>query len=65
MGKLGGGSLFIVGILIVIFGAFIQSGIVEALLNIAGLLIIAIGVIAAIVGLVQMLSGDKQGSSDF
>ncbi len=58
MGKLGGGSLFIVGILIVIFGAFIQSGIVEALLNIAGLLIIAIGVIVAIVGLVQ-------GSSDF
>jgi len=65
MGKLGGGSLFIVGILVVILGAFIQSGIVETLLNIAGFLIIAIGVIAAIVGLVQMLSGDKQGSSDF
>lgn len=65
MGKLGGGSLFLVGILIVIFGAFIQSGIVEALLNIAGFLIIAIGVIAGIVGLFQMVSGGKEGSSDF
>lgn len=65
MAKLGGGTLFFAGILIVIFGALIQSNILEFLLDIIGGIIIAIGIIAGIVGLVQMLTGGKNQQTNF
>ena len=64
MGKAGGGGLLLIGIFMVILGAFVQSGIVEALLDIAGFLIVAGGVIVGIIGVVKMASGGK-GSSDY
>ena len=60
MGKLSGGSLLLVGVILVIFGAFVQSGIMESLLNIVGFLVVALGIILGIVGLIQMFSGSAQ-----
>ncbi len=65
MGKLGGGTLFVVGILVVILGALIQSAIFEFLLDIIGFIIISIGIIAGIIGLVQMLTGSKNQQTNF
>ena len=62
MGKLSGGSLLLVGVILVIFGAFVQSGIMESLLNIVGFLVVALGIILGIVGLIQMFSGSAQSN---
>ena len=65
MNKLGGGSLLIAGIVVVLFGWLLKSGIVETLLDITGIIVIAVGVILAVIGLIKMFSGDKSGASDY
>lgn len=65
MNKLGGGSTLIVGILVLLLGLFVQSGIVKALVDIIGLLIVAVGVIIGIFGLLKMFSGGSNSGSDY
>ena len=61
MEKLGGGSLLITGIFLVLVGALIWSGI----LNFIGFFVLIGGIIVGIIGLVKMFSGTKAGASDF
>ena len=63
MGKLGGSSLVILGIFLILFGAFIGSNFVSGLLELLRWVFIVIGVVAGGYGVVQMLSGDKSSSS--
>ena len=65
MKKLGGGGLLIAGIVLVLLGALIQSDILAWLLDILGFLIIVAGVIVGIMGIISMISGKKDGASDF
>ena len=65
MNKVGGGSLLIAGIFVVIVGVLIQSAIIEWLLDVVGFILIAGGVIVGIYGLIKMFSGGKSGASDF
>jgi uncharacterized membrane protein YecN with MAPEG domain len=65
MNKLGGGSLFIAGIFLVLLGALIQSDILTWLLDILGFVVIVAGIIAGIIGLVKVFSGKKSGASDY
>ena len=66
MSNLKGGGILLAGIVLVIVGVFVQSGIMEWLLDIIGWGVLALGVILGIVGLIQMLSGgSKSSASDF
>jgi spore maturation protein SpmB len=66
MSNLKGGGLLLAGIVLVIVGVFVQSGILEWLLDIIGFVVVALGVILGIVGLIQMLSGgSKSSASDY
>ena len=66
MSNLKGGGLLLAGIVLVIVGVFVQSGILEWLLDIIGFVVVALGVILGIVGLIQMLSGgSKNSASDY
>ena len=65
MNKLGGGSLLVIGIFLVILGFLIQSAILEWLLDIVGIIVIVGGAIVGIVGLIKLFSGGKGSSSDF
>lgn len=56
MGKLGGGGLLVIGIVVIIIGWLIRSNLLEWLLDIIGFVIIAGGIITAVVGLIQMFS---------
>jgi hypothetical protein len=56
MGKLGGGGLLVIGIVVIIIGWLIRSNLLEWLLDIIGFVIIAGGIIVAVVGLIQMFS---------
>ena len=65
MNKLGGGSLLVAGVFLVLLGALIQSDILEWLLDVMGVLVIVAGVVVGVVGLIKMFSGGKSGASDF
>jgi flagellar motor component MotA len=56
MGKIGGAGLLVIGIVVIIIGWLIRSNLLEWLLDIIGFVIIAGGIIAAVVGLFQMFS---------
>lgn len=62
MGKIGGGGLILVGIVLVFLGVLLQSNLIEWLLDIIGLVIIIAGVVMGIVGLVRMFSGGGDSS---
>jgi putative flippase GtrA len=59
MGKLGGGGIIVIGIVAIILGFLIKSGLVESLLDIIGWTLIVAGIIAAVAGLVNMFSGNN------
>ena len=65
MKKLGGGSLLIAGIFLVVLGWLIQSEIVEWLLDVAGVIVIIVGVIVGLYGLVRMFTGGKGRESEY
>ena len=65
MNKLGGGSALIVGILVVLLGLFVQSGIVEKLVDIIGILIVIVGVIIGIFGFLKIFSGGSSSAGDY
>ena len=63
MGKLGGIGLIVVGALMALLGILLLAGWFDWLLDVMGFILLAIGGIAAIVGVVQMASG--KGSTSF
>ena len=65
MGKAAGSSLLIAGIVLVILGAVLRWDLIDWLINLTGLILILIGVVLGIIGLVQMMSGNKGTSSDW
>ena len=65
MGKLGGGGLILVGIVLVLVGALLESNLVEWLLDVMGLIIIVGGVVIGVVGLIKVFSGKGSDSSGY
>jgi len=61
----GKGSGIVVGIILIAAGALLKSGLVEALLDLTGWIIIIIGVIFIIVSVVGLVSGKKSGAGGF
>ena len=65
MGRMGGGGLLLAGILLIVLGWLVQSGIVEFLLDVIGFTVVAAGVILAVYGLIKMFSGGKSSAGDY
>ena len=67
MDKLGGFGLIVVGLALVLLGWLVQSGIVEFLLDIIGVVIIIGGAIVGIIGIVKLVTGggSNGGSSGY
>ena len=65
MGKAAGSSLLFSGIVLVILGSILRWDLIDWLIDFTGLLLILIGVVLGIIGLWQLISGKKGGSSDF
>ncbi|HJO81919.1 MAG: hypothetical protein QGG34_05290 [SAR202 cluster bacterium] len=65
MGKAAGSGLLFAGIVLFIMGAVLRWDLIDWLIDATGLILILIGVILGIVGVVQMMSGNKSGSSDY
>lgn len=59
MGRLGGSSLLVLGLLLALAGIIIRSDILETLLDIIGIIFIAAGIVLAVVGLVGMVFGRR------
>ena len=59
MNKVGGSGLLLAGIFLALFGLFIGSNFVEALLDYIKWIFVIIGVIMGVVGLLQVFSRDK------
>lgn len=66
MNRIGGSSLIILAIIMVVLGALLIIGIdlLKGLITFTGYSLIAVGIVVGIVGLVQMLSRNK-GSSNY
>ncbi len=56
MAKLNGGAMLLAGLVMVVLGALLQSGLMKFLLDIIGFVVIAAGVIFGISGLVKIVS---------
>ena len=65
MGKAGGFGLLVAGIVLVILGLILRWDLIDWLINQTGMIMILIGIVLGIIGLVQMMSGNKGTSSDF
>ena len=65
MDKAGGFVMIVAGVLLIVLGLFVQSGIVEFLLDIIGFVIIIGGAIIGIIGIVKLFSGGGSRSSDY
>ena len=63
MGKLGGGGMIVAGLVLVILGFLVKSGLVEWLLDIIGIVIIIGGAVVGIVGLIRLFGGGGSSSS--
>jgi uncharacterized membrane protein YqaE (UPF0057 family) len=57
--KLGGSSLIVTAIFLVVVGAILRSGLIDWLIDIIGLLLIALGIILGIIGLIGVLRGSR------
>ena len=57
MSNFRGASLLMLGLIIIAAGWFVQSGVLEWLLNVIGFIMIITGILASVIGLIQMLSG--------
>ncbi len=66
MSKVGGGSFLLAGIFLIFLGILIRSDILEALLNLLGIIVIIGGAVIGVIGLIQVFTGgSKRSSSDF
>ena len=50
-------SLILIGIVLIIIGALLRSGLIQWLLDFMGIILVIIGVIVLIIAVVQMITG--------
>ena len=60
MGMLGKGGWITLGIILLVAGILLRSGLIQWLLDLMGVILIVLGVIAVIVGLVGMITGKNR-----
>ena len=60
MGKLGKSGWVGIGIIFLVVGILLRSGLIQWLLDLMGLILIVVGVIAAIAGLIGMITGKNR-----
>ena len=70
MNKVGGGGLLVAGIFLIILGGLVQLdfivNVIDAILQILGVVLIAVGAGLGIWGIVKMVSGGStSGASDY
>ena len=59
MNKLGGSTLIVTAIFLVLVGAILRSGLIDWLIEIIGLSLIVLGVILGIIGLISVVKGSR------
>ena len=60
MGWLGKSGWLGIGVVLLVVGILLRSGLIQWLLDLMGLLLIIAGVIAVVVGLVGLITGKKR-----
>jgi len=65
MNKVKGAGFFVVGAVLVFLGIILRWDFLAWVIDKTGLALIVIGIIAGIIGLVQMFSGGGQRSSEY
>lgn len=65
MRRLGGGSLFVAAVVLVLAGLALRSGWLAWIIDAVGFLLIVGGVIAGIMGLIAMFTGGGKKTADF
>ena len=58
---MGKSSLILIGIVLIVIGALLRSGLIQWLLDFMGIILVIIGVIVLVVGLVQIVTGRSRG----
>ena len=58
---MGKSSLILIGIVLIVIGALLQSRLIEWLLDVMGIILVTIGVIVLILAVVQMITGRSRG----
>ena len=61
MNKLGGGTVVLAGLFLVILGLLMTSDIIDFL----GWLVVIAGVVVGVIGLIRVFSGGKGGASEY
>ena len=61
MGRFEKGSLVVIGVILLVTGFLLRSGLIEWLLDIMGLLLIIVGIIVIVIGLVSLVT-NRRGS---
>ena len=64
MGKLGGSSLVIAGIVLLLLGFILRWDLIDWLINATGMILIILGIVLVVWGAIQMFSGRGRGSYD-
>lgn len=62
---MGNAGTLIVGIILVILGAFLLTGIVDFLIDMMGWIVLIIGVLLIVFGLFHLFAGGKKGESGY
>ncbi len=65
MGKLGGGGLLVLGLLLAVTGVLIQSDMLQWLLDVMGSIFVIAGVIVGVFGVVKIAFGGRSPSAEF
>jgi len=65
MNALGTGGWLVIGIVLILLGWLLQSGIVAFLLGIMGWILIVLGIIAVVAGIVGLVNGKKGGAGSY
>ena len=58
---MGKSSLILIGIVLIVIGALLQSRLIEWLLDVMGIILVIVGVIVLILSVVQMITGRSRG----
>ncbi len=65
MGMLGKGGGIVIGLILVVTGFLLMSGLIEWLLDMMGWILIFVGIITLVVSLVGLVSGGKGRSRGY
>ena len=56
------GGMLVIGIILIVVGALVQSDLFSFLLDVIGWIVIIVGVIVGVIGLVGMIRGNNRSS---